>query len=218
MHSDPYFSGWGTPLIRVFPTNCLIACLDSSIGSNPEELSPMTSVATTVEPVHGRLRRSRAVAALVAVLALVALARILLIDTVWVSSDSMSPTVCTGDLVLVARWNPRAAKVNDIVTFASPADGSFTIKRVVGVAGQRVGIEDGQLVVDGHAVSEPYVDIKTIDGVYYGPVSVPSGTVLVMGDHRELSIDSRSFGPVPVAAIDGRRLATLWSSCPAVPS
>jgi signal peptidase I len=83
----------------------------------------------------------------------------------------------------------------------------------VGVAGQRVAIEDGELVVDGHRVAEPYVDQDTIDGLYYGPVTVPQGTVLVMGDHREVSVDSRSYGPVPVSNVDGRRLATLWSPC-----
>ncbi len=174
----------------------------------------MTTAPTSVEPARRRLARPRAAATLLVVVALGLMVRTYLVDTVSVSSDSMSPTVCTGDLVLVSRWNPHTVKVDDIITFANPSDGSPMIKRIVGVAGQSVAIEDAQLTVDGHRVSEPYVDHRTIDGVYFGPVRVPEGTVLVMGDHREISVDSRAFGPVPLVDIDGRRLTTLWSACP----
>jgi len=68
--------------------------------------------------------------------------------------------------------------------------------------------------VDGRVVSEPYVNHASIDGVYYGPVVVPPGTVPVLDDHREDSFASRTFGPVPLSDISGRGLATLWTSCP----
>ena len=174
----------------------------------------MASVVESRERGRLRLRRGQAVALVVAVLLTATLVRSELVDMVRVESDSMAPTTCSGDLVLVSRWNPRAAKVNDIVIFSSPVDAKPLIKRVVGVTGQSVAIEDGQLVVDGRDVLEPYVDLDSIDGVYYGPVQVPNGTVLVMGDHREVSVDSRSYGPVPVGDISGRRLANVWSSCP----
>ena len=87
------------------------------------------------------------------------------------------------------------------------------IKRIVAVGGQKVGIADAVLEVDGRAVAEPYVDRATIDGVYFGPVMVPVGSVFVMGDNREFSIDSRTFGPIPTEAIDGRLVTTLWSAC-----
>jgi signal peptidase I len=173
----------------------------------------MTSVAQSVEREHHRRSDHRLVAVVLAVLLVGALVRVMLVDTVRVSLDSMAPTLCGGDVLLVTRWQPQSWHVNDIVTFSSPADGSPSVKRIVGVAGQRVAIEDGELVVDGHRVAEPYVDQDTIDGWYYGPVTVPQGTVLVMGDHREVSVDSRSYGPVPVGSVDGRRLATLWSPC-----
>jgi signal peptidase I len=167
----------------------------------------------TLERSRARATGSRAAAVVLVVLLLGALARATVVETVRVSSDSMAPTICTGGVVLVATGHPGSVRVDDVVTFPSPADGSPTIKRVVAVAGQQVAIEDAVLVRDGQQVAEPYVDRHTIDGVYYGPVTVPAGAVLVMGDHRETSIDSRSYGPVPVAAIDGRRLLTLWPSC-----
>ena len=142
-------------------------------------------------------------------------ARLTVCEPLRVSSGSMSPTVCTGDVVLMNRWHPgRGLEVDDIVTFASPTDGSEQIKRVVAVGGQKVAIADALLEVDDEAVEEPYVDHATIDGVYFGPVVVPEGSVFVMGDNRELSIDSRAFGPLPIDAVDGRLATTLWSACP----
>jgi signal peptidase I len=76
-----------------------------------------------------------------------------------------------------------------------------------------VAIADAVLLVDGREVPEPYVDAATIDGVYFGPVTVPPGTVFVMGDDREFSVDSRSFGPVPQDRVDGRVTAVLRSAC-----
>jgi signal peptidase I len=126
----------------------------------------------------------------------------------------MAPTVCTGDTVLVVRLDrPSSVQVDDIVTFHSPQDGAQTIKRVVAVAGQSVAIHDAELVVDGRTVDEPYVDHASIDGVYFGTVIVPPGTVFVMGDHRETSIDSRAYGPVPLGDIDGRLLWDLSWGC-----
>jgi len=162
----------------------------------------------------GVRRRRLAFLVVAGLLLLTAVARWGFVETVSVSSDSMAPTVCTGGIVLLETPLRGGVEVDDIVTFPSPVDGAPTIKRVVGLAGQTVAIEDAQLVVDGAVVPEPYVDHASIDGVYYGPVTVPPGTVLVLGDHRENSVDSRTFGPVPLSDISGRGLITLWSSCP----
>lgn len=159
-------------------------------------------------------RRTTAVGAAGAVVLTVVLLRAVAFDTVTVASDSMAATVCTGDTVLLSRMTARnTVHTNDIVTFASPQDDASTIKRVVAVAGQSVAIRDSFLVVDGRQVKEPYVDHASIDGVYYGPVTVPAGSVFVMGDHRETSIDSRAYGPIQTASIAGRMLWTLWSAC-----
>ena len=139
------------------------------------------------------------------------------LDTVTVSSDSMSPTICTGDTVLLQRLDGDAGvRVDDIVTFPNPQDGEHgerVIKRVVALAGQSVAIADASLLVDGAVVEEPYVDHSTIDGVYFGPVTVPDGAVFVLGDRRETSIDSRAYGPIPTSALDGRMLWDLTPAC-----
>ncbi|MFL6063948.1 MAG: signal peptidase I [Friedmanniella sp.] len=159
--------------------------------------------------------RWRPVAVVAVLLAGVVAGRLTVCDPVRVSSGSMAPTVCTGDIVIVDHLAPRGnLQVGDIVTFPSPITDAEQIKRVVALGGQSVEIADAVLQVDGRPVAEPYVDTASIDGVYFGPVTVPDGTVFLMGDDREVSVDSRAYGPVPVSRIDGRLVTTLWSACP----
>jgi len=159
-----------------------------------------------MNPTRRRSRLTTARVALAVALAVV-IVRWQFLDIATVTSDSMAPTVCTGDTVLVARLDhPSTVGVDDIVTFPSPQDGGQTIKRVVAVAGQSVAIHDAELVVDGRTFDEPYVDHASIDGVYTGTVTVPQVSLFVLGDHRETSIDSRGYGPIPTTVINGRLL------------
>jgi signal peptidase I len=136
------------------------------------------------------------------------------IDTVRVTSDSMAPTICAGDRLLVEKLaDDEAVLTDDLVVFRSPADGERTVKRVVALPGQRVEIRDGMLFVNRRSRQEGYVDRRTVDGVFFGPVVVTEGTVFVLGDRREFSIDSRDYGGVPRADVEGVVLATVWSSC-----
>jgi signal peptidase I len=157
--------------------------------------------------------RRKVLAGAAALLTILAL-RMWMVDSFWVSSDSMSPTLCAGDMLIVRKLNSGTPLAGgDIVVFSNPDNGSDTVKRVVGLPGQRVGIADAQLMVDGRAVDEPYVDLASIDGVYFGPVTVPPGTVFVMGDNRELSIDSRSFGALPREAVHDKLWLRLGGRC-----
>jgi signal peptidase I len=121
-----------------------------------------------------------------------------------VASTSMEPTLRPGDHVLVDKRAYRHGLPGrgDLVVFDGTR--SLVVKRVVAVAGDSVGIEDGVLVVNGRPVPEPAVDRRSVDGMYYGPVRVPDGTVFLLGDNRRHSVDSRTFGPVPVEKVTGR--------------
>lgn len=150
------------------------------------------------------------------VLALVVLAvwlvRATLVVPVRVDSASMDPTYTEGDVVLVSRRPPDVADLRrgDLVVFSSPADGTRTIKRVIGLGGQRVVVLDGVLFVDDEAVAEGYVDPRLVDGYYSRTFTVPEGAVFVMGDNRANSVDSRDFGSVPASELEGRTLLRLW--------
>jgi signal peptidase I len=135
--------------------------------------------------------------------------RVGVVEPVRVNGISMVPTLETGQVTLVNKLD-RDPSRGDLVTLRSPADGQKMLKRVVGVGGDVVDIRDAVLYVNDVEVSEPYVDHRSIDALYYGPVTVSPGAVLVMGDAREDSIDSRTYGEVPLADVTGTVLASLW--------
>jgi signal peptidase I len=148
------------------------------------------------------------VVATVAVLGVLVAVRLFVAEPMRVPSVSMQPTLRPGDHVVLARTT--TAGRGDLVVFASPSSGELLVKRVVATGGDEVGIEDGELVVNGRQVSEPYVDHRLLDGVYFGPVTVPAGSIFVLGDNRTASTDSREFGPVPAGAALGRVVARVW--------
>lgn len=145
--------------------------------------------------------------------ALVLLLRSFVAEPFAVPSASMSPTLRAGDHVVVDKLAYRFGEPRrrDLIVFRRPRGGDeLLLKRIVAVGGDRVGIADGVLTVDGRAVREPFVNRRLVDSVYFGPVRVPSDAVFVMGDRREDSVDSRSFGAVPRRLIVGRVDLRFW--------
>jgi signal peptidase I len=158
-----------------------------------------------------RLRRAgRALAVAAAALFVALVAGLLPVEVVRVEAASMAPTLRDGERVVLVHGvgEPRRG---ELVALDDPAGGGLIVKRVVALAGDRVEFDDGRLVLDGRVVDEPYADLRHVDGVFAGPFApVPPGHVYVLGDNRGDSVDSRTFGPVPVAALDGRITARLW--------
>ena len=156
-------------------------------------------------------RRRRVLAVAAAVAGTVLVVRGAVVEPLAVSSPSMLPTLAVGSTVVVdklsVRWRP--VGVGDVVVFRDPEDGRDAVKRVVALAGQTVALRDAVLHVDGVAVDEPQVDLSRIDGTWFGPVTVPDGAVFVLGDARGVSIDSRTYGAVPLREVEGRVVAVL---------
>ena len=163
-------------------------------------------------PTVRRLRRSTWFVIAATVVVVLLLIRAFVAEPLRVRSDSMSPTLRPGDQVLVEKLHAHARMPHrhDIVVLDSPGSGELIVKRVAAVGGDVVGIAGGVLVVNGHRIHEPYVDYRLMVGVYYGPFRVPTGDVFVLGDNRPDSVDSRTFGPVPVSRITGRVVLRLW--------
>jgi signal peptidase I len=153
------------------------------------------------------------VASVASVMVLTALAvvglRTEVVEPVRVAGVSMAPTLQKGQVVLVSKRD-REPERGDLITLRSPQDGRPVVKRVIGVGGDVVDIRDAILFVNNNRVSEPYVDHETIDALYYGPVTVATGSVLVMGDARADSVDSRTYGDVPLTEVTGTVAASLW--------
>jgi len=146
-----------------------------------------------------------------------ATAGLLPVQPMRVDSDSMTPTVASGDLLLV-RHGQGPVQRGDVVAVTAPLDDGLLVKRAVGVGGDEVAIEDGVLVVDGTPVCEPAIDPARLDGVWFGPVTVPEGELFLLSDARDGSVDSRSFGPVPTSSLVGTVTARLWPHPGALPS
>jgi signal peptidase I len=141
-----------------------------------------------------------------------------------VEQQSMEQTLEPDQYVLVDKLTPRFDDYNrgDIVVFNPPADwvsgpGTPFIKRVIGVAGDRIEIrEDGFVYVNGTALDEPY--IFATDGVpqetstsHEPPLwEIAQGELFVMGDHRGSSSDSRVFGSIEVDDVIGRAWLRYW--------
>ncbi|MBU6380057.1 MAG: signal peptidase I [Acidobacteria bacterium] len=92
----------------------------------------------------------------------------------------------------------------------------YLVKRVIGVAGDNIVAKDGVITINGKTTSEPYIFAGNKPSEMDFNVTVPSGKVWVMGDHRGASADSRyhqddvNNGFVPVSKITGRAFAVIW--------
>jgi signal peptidase I len=129
-----------------------------------------------------------------------------------IPSASMAPTLVAGDRVLVDKraYHDDLPRRGHLVVFHEPGSGDVALKRVVGVAGDTVGLEDGVLVVNGRRPVEPYADPAAQDTVYFGPVRVRRDAIFVLGDNRGDSRDSRDFGAVAAGDLIGRVVARIW--------
>ncbi|OII68986.1 signal peptidase I [Streptomyces sp. CC77] len=141
-----------------------------------------------------------------------------------VPTDSMSPTVTSGERVLAQRIDGADVRRGDIVVFTDTRWSNVPmIKRVVGVDGDKVACCDGQgrLTLNGKAVEEPYLhpgvpgDEQTASPTAF-TATVPDGHLFLLGDHRVGSQDSRVHltepgqGSVPRKAVTGRVDAVVW--------
>lgn len=155
-----------------------------------------------------------------------------------VASGSMEPSFPGGDRILVDKraYVTGAARRGDVVVFRRPTDGGRAfIKRVIGLPGDRIEISGGQVLVNGRPLPlTPAPDVGP-DAFWEGegrerhlvrndPAAAPvprplpdmpptllgPDQVFVLGDHRGSSLDSRTFGPVPLENVVGPATYVLW--------
>jgi signal peptidase I len=123
-------------------------------------------------------------------------------------SPTMEKTIFPGDRLFVAEGS--SIRRGDVVVLRVPARQSRTsslfIKRVIGLPGDHVACCDakGQLTVNGKPLDETYVYPGNRAALSGFSVTLGRGQIWVMGDHRNISVDSRKWGPVPVSGVVGR--------------
>lgn len=138
-----------------------------------------------------------------------------LFQPVKVEGTSMMPGLQDQERVFinkfVYRFGISSVSRGDTVVFWYPGDPSKSyIKRVIGLPGDTVELRQGDVVVNGKYIDEPYVEAAFRDRSVLPPMQVPEGTYFVLGDHRNSSNDSRNWGPVPAAAIYGKAAFVYW--------
>lgn len=131
--------------------------------------------------------------------------------TVVVSGSSMEPSYHDGDVLIVQRlgYHPEHG---DVVILRSESRG-IMVKRVVGLPGDVLTIENSSVALNGEPLEEPY----TAPGIYRGldsPAHIEDGHVFVLGDNRPYSCDSRSddMGQIPAEDIMGGVVFRLWDA------
>jgi signal peptidase I len=150
---------------------------------------------------------------LMVALAISAFIIIFLYQPVKVEGTSMMPGLEDQERIFVNKFVYRweAIARGDIVVFRYPRDTSKSyIKRVIGVAGDRVRIENGQVYVNDQPLDEGYVPNEYADARSYPAITVPPNSFFVLGDHRTMSNDSRDFGPVNERYIYGKAVFGYW--------
>ena len=128
-----------------------------------------------------------------------------------VESISMQPTLFAGNFVIVNKLAYRLGNPQrgDIIIFHFPPepDREPYIKRVIGLPGDTVSITGGKVLVNGAALQEPYIASPP---AYQGTWEVPENSLFVLGDNRNSSSDSHSWGMVPLENVIGKALVVYW--------
>src|SRR6266705_3023561 len=141
------------------------------------------------------------------------------VQTVHVEGLSMFATLDNNDYLIADKIDYRlhSPQRGDIIILRPPTDDSKDfIKRVIALPGERLLIRDGVVYINRHRLVEPYIPeawvMNTdwhINGAPDGEV-IPANQYFVMGDNRNRSQDSRTFGPIGRDRIDGRAWFRIW--------
>jgi signal peptidase I len=183
----------------------------------PEGADAGVAASAPAEAIRGRTGLLRAFWELLHDLAVAVLFCFFLVTFVGqafrVQGTSMLPLLEDGERILVNKlvYRFRSIARGEVVVFYYPRDPSVSfIKRVVGLPGDVVELRLGQLFVNGRKVEETYLSPRFRDDESYSAVEVKKGYYYVLGDHRNSSNDSRSWGEVPEKYIYGRAEARFW--------
>lgn len=173
---------------------------------------------------------------LLTALVIAVLIKTFLVQPFWIPSESMLDTIHVNDRVMVNKlaFQIGEPERGDVVVFRDPAEPQIEesipeavirsvleavgvrtrgrddlIKRVIGLPGETITVEDNEVHVDGVAISEPYLadDVVMADE---GPFEVGEQEVFVMGDNRQFSFDSRRFGSIEMESLIGRAFVIIW--------
>jgi signal peptidase I len=167
-------------------------------------------------PAHSSLRNALAWVRDLAFSVMIAVILIVFIyQPVKVEGTSMMPALADQERIFINKFTYRfglgSIERGDTVVFWWPPDPAKSyIKRAIGLPGDTVRIDGGQVIVNGRPLAEDYVPEEYRDRVSWGPEVVPPDSYFVLGDHRMSSSDSRNWGFVKRKDIYGKAVFVYW--------
>jgi signal peptidase I len=202
--------------------------------------TPAPAALTESAPVYRKSVAREYLEAIVVAVIVALFVRTFAVQAFKIPTTSMEPNLLVGDHLFVNRlvYSPssgaledrllgkRAVQRGDVVVFRFPGNPEKDyVKRVVGLPGETVEVRDRTVLIDGRALDEhgyAHFRDESSDGdelgaglsherAPYGPSRVPAGQLFVMGDNRDNSSDSRSWGMLPREHVKGRALFVYWS-------
>lgn len=199
---------------------------------NSNQISPPTKPTTVKAEIYSFVRT------LVVILGLALVLRVCVVEPFKIPSASMVPTLQIGDFILVLKFKyglrlPLVTnsaitwdqpKRGDVVVFTRPDDPNSSeeddskiniIKRVVALPGETVSVRGAQVYINGEPLSEPYArwsEGGNLEG-NFGPETIPEGHILLLGDNRDHSKDSRFWTDpfLDMKRVKGRAVLIFWS-------
>ncbi len=126
------------------------------------------------------------------------------------AGPSMQPNMYQGYRLMIEKVSYRfhLPQRGDVVVVDRFGEEVSLVKRVMGLPGEMVEVQDGHVRINGQGVDEPWV--LYFGGPDYGPAKIPDGFIFVVGDNRQNSLDSREIGPVPLEMVAGRVWLVYW--------
>jgi signal peptidase I len=199
---------------------------------------------------YRRIFLSEFAEAIVAAIVVAVVLRFFFVSVFRVPTESMRPSLIPGDFIVAwktsygfavpfsdnQKWGERLPERGDVVVFRLPGEEALFVKRVIGLPGDRISIENGKVRLNEVMVTaNPFVEPGQASGVltateftgksthtvmrrsdaseadFLAPLVVPPGEVFVLGDFRSESVDSRQWGTVPLSSIEGRVAGVAFS-------
>ncbi|MFZ5973843.1 MAG: signal peptidase I [Bacillota bacterium] len=179
-----------------------------------ELLNSTVSQQSQEEAVKARRRMPAWLEMVVTILVAVVIAlsvRMFVFEITRVDGPSMRPTLYTDEQILVNKLAYAFGGTPnrfDIVICRYPGSDAHYVKRVIGLPGETISVQDGRVYINGKPLEKDTGAEPMIEPMQ--PVVVPNGHVFVMGDNRNDSMDSRQEGPIEMSEIIGRATAVVW--------
>lgn len=170
------------------------------------------------KPRHARKLAEWLGVVLVAVLVAVLL-RAFVVQTFYIPSASMEPTLMVGDRIIVSKlsYHLHAVHRGNIIVFKRPPAENCggepvadLVKRVVGLPGETISSRGNQVLINGKAIEQPWLPKGSVLGPAIPPTKIGPDAVYVLGDNRTNSCDSRMWGTVKEQLIVGHVVLRIW--------